>query len=87
LTFQKEETHDFLRNTIRYRNQETFRVLKVLATIVASLLPIGGIAVLYAIQSMPWRLGAVAAFTGLFSFSLSIIASASTKDIFSATAA
>jgi len=83
----KEEAHDFLHNTIRYRDEETFRVLKTLVTLVASLLPIVGIAVLYAIHSMPGRLGAVGGFTALFSLALSVLTSASTKDIFSATAA
>jgi len=55
--------------------------------IIASLLPVAGIAVLYAIQTMPGRLGAIAGFTALFSFSLSIITSASVQHIFSATAA
>ncbi|KAK4040930.1 hypothetical protein C8A01DRAFT_15236 [Parachaetomium inaequale] len=82
----KEETHEFLQNTIRYRDNETFRILKTLSTLVASLLPIAGIAVLYTIQSMPGRLGAVAGFTAVFSFLLSTITSASTKDVFSATA-
>jgi hypothetical protein len=84
---QREETKDFLHNTIRYRDEGVFRVLKILSTLVASLLPVASIAVLYAIQNMPARIGAVAAFTALFSFSLSVITSASTKDIFSATAA
>lgn len=86
-TWQREETKDFLHNTIRYRDEGVFRVLKILSTLVASLLPVAGIAVLYAIQNMPARLGTIAIFTALFSFSLSIITSASTKDIFSATAA
>lgn len=84
---QKEERDDFLRNTIRYRDEGIFRILKILATLVASLLPVAGIAVLFAIQSMPGRIGAIASFTALFSFSLSVITSASTKDIFSSTAA
>ncbi len=84
---QKEETDDFLRNTIRYRDDGVFRVFKTFSTSVASLLPVAGIAILYAIQSMPARLGAIAGFTALFSFSLSFITSASSKDIFSATAA
>ncbi|SPQ17690.1 7b5b95ba-d0a0-49c5-afdd-8d11b7609188 [Thermothielavioides terrestris] len=83
----KEETGDLLQNAVRYRDEGIFRVLKILTTLVASLLPVGGIAVLYTIQSMPGRLAATAAFTALFSFSLSLITTASTKDIFSATAA
>ncbi|KAK1763653.1 hypothetical protein QBC33DRAFT_548884 [Phialemonium atrogriseum] len=83
----REETEDYLQNTVRYRDEGTFRVLKTLATLVACLLPIAGIAALYVIQDMPGRLGATAIFTALFSFSLNIITTASTKDIFGATAA
>ena len=61
--------------------------MKTVAVIVASLLPVAGIAVLYTIKSMPGRLGAIAGFTALFSFSLSLITSASVHHIFSATAA
>lgn len=84
---QREESKDFLKNTIRYRDEGIFRLLKGLSTIVASLFPVASIAVLYAIHSMPGRLGAIAVFTALFSFALSVMTSASTKDIFSATAA
>ncbi|KAK4150397.1 hypothetical protein C8A00DRAFT_46194 [Chaetomidium leptoderma] len=83
----KAKTSDFLHNTIRYRDEGIFRVLKALATLMASLLPVAGIAALYAIHSMPGRIGGIAVFTALFSFSLSVITSASTKDTFSATAA
>lgn len=84
---QREETASHLQNTIRYRDEGTYRVLKTLTTLVACLLPIGGIAVLYVIETMPGRLGAIAIFTALFSFSLNLITTASTKDIFAATAA
>lgn len=84
---QREETEDYLQNTVRYRDEGTFRVLKTLATLVACLIPIAGIAALYVIHDMPGRLGATAIFTALFSFSLNIITTASTKDIFGATAA
>jgi hypothetical protein len=84
---QKEESKDFLKNTIRYRDEGTFRVLKTLTTLVACLLPIAGIAVLNVIQYMPTRLGMIAIFTALFSFTLNLTTAARMKDIFSATAA
>ncbi|KAK3385713.1 hypothetical protein B0H63DRAFT_473466 [Podospora didyma] len=83
----RAETRDFLQNTIKYTDEGTFKVLKTLSTLVASLVPMAAIAVLYSIKTMPDHLGAVAGFTALFSFSLSVITSAATKEIFAATAA
>ena len=83
----KAGTAKHSRNTIRYTDEGIFRVLKTSAVIIASLLPVAGIAVLYAIETMSGRIGAIAGFTALFSFSLSFITSASVHHIFSATAA
>ncbi|KAK0650447.1 hypothetical protein QBC41DRAFT_238785 [Cercophora samala] len=83
----KPDKREFLPNTIRYTDEGIFRVLKVLCTIVASLLPIIGIYVLWRIQTMEERIGAVAGLTALFSFSLSLLTSAHVKDVFAATAA
>ncbi|KAK4191056.1 hypothetical protein QBC35DRAFT_512781 [Podospora australis] len=77
--------NDVLRNTIRYTNSGTFRVFKALSAVAACLLPIAGIAVLFTIKNMKGRIGAVAAFTFVFSLSLSVITSATVKDIFIAT--
>jgi hypothetical protein len=76
-----------MRNTIRYTDRGTFRVLKTLCTIIACLLPVGAIAVLYVIDTMPARIGAVAGFTALFAFSLSLVTSATVHNIFAATTA
>ncbi|KAK4197119.1 hypothetical protein QBC40DRAFT_286026, partial [Triangularia verruculosa] len=81
------DKREFLPNTIRYTNEGIFRVLKLLCTLVASLLPVLGIFVLNRIKTMESRIGAVAAFTALFSFSLSLLTSAHVKDVFAATAA
>lgn len=77
----------YTRNTIRYTDEGLFRILKTFCVILASLLPVGGIAVLYAIKTMESRIEAIAGLTALFSFLLSIITSASAHHIFSATAA
>jgi len=74
-----------MRNTIRYNN--TFRVLKTFTTLFACLLPIAGIAGLYAVQYMPARLGMIAILTAVFSFALNLATKAKMQDIFSATAA
>ncbi|KAK0617664.1 hypothetical protein B0T14DRAFT_605685 [Immersiella caudata] len=81
------EARTYSNNTIRYTDEGIFRILKTLAAIAASLLPVAGIAVLYTIKTMPGRIGAISGFTALFSFSLSFITSASLHHIFSATAA
>ncbi|KAK0737376.1 hypothetical protein B0T21DRAFT_410829 [Apiosordaria backusii] len=83
----KPDTREFLPNTIRYTNEGIFRVLKIICTITASLLPILGIHVLYHIETMEGRMAAISALTALFSFALSLFTSARVKDIFAATAA
>ncbi|KAK1761149.1 hypothetical protein QBC47DRAFT_397123 [Echria macrotheca] len=83
----KPGAKDHLRKTIRYSDKGIFRVLKTLCTIIACLLPVGGIAVLYVIDNMPARIGAVAGFTALFSITLSLLTSAPIHNVFAATSA
>lgn len=83
--FKSGANDSVLRNTIRYTNTGTFRAFRTISTIVACLLPVASIAVLNAIQSMPGRIGAIAGFTAVFSLCLSMITSATVKDIFVAT--
>jgi len=61
--------------------------LKVLATVIACLLPVVGIVVLYVIPYTSTRIGIIAAFVTIFSFTLNLTTSAHMKDIFAATAA
>lgn len=77
-----EEEIGPLSNTIRYTNPGTFRVFKTISTIVASLLPVAGIAILSTIQDMQWRIAVIAVLIALFSFSLSKFTSATPKDVF-----
>ncbi|KAK0627629.1 hypothetical protein B0T14DRAFT_563413 [Immersiella caudata] len=77
----------YLGQTIHYTSRSAHLILKTIATVLACLLPISGIAVLYTINSMPARLGAVAGFTALFSMSMALLTSASIQQVFSATAA
>lgn len=74
-------------NTVWYGNEGTFRLLKILTTTFACIVLIASIVCLYFVQHMPTRLGLLAAFMVIFSFSLNITTSATTKDIFTATAA
>ncbi|KAK4442964.1 hypothetical protein QBC34DRAFT_311939 [Podospora aff. communis PSN243] len=83
----KPSSQPHLGQTIHYTSRSAHLILKTIATVLACLLPISGIAVLYTISSMPARLGAVAAFTALFSLSMALLTSASIQQVFSATAA
>jgi hypothetical protein len=59
----------------------------VTATVLASLLPVGGIAVLYAIQDMTARLAVIGVLTAMFSMVLTMITKAERGESFAATAA
>jgi hypothetical protein len=54
-------------NTIHYSDSVLTRTGEIVGTMCASMLPILAIVILYFIQSMSRRLGAIAAFTFIFS--------------------
>jgi hypothetical protein len=85
-SFQAADEREYIGNSVVYQDDRVFKVLKALATVTASLLPIVGIVVLYQIQSMSIRLAVIAAFTAGFSLCLNLITTATVKDIFQATA-
>ncbi|KAE8448984.1 hypothetical protein EG329_008572 [Mollisiaceae sp. DMI_Dod_QoI] len=70
-----------------YKESTLESVLSILATVVASLLPICSVVALYIIQSNGVRLGMIAIFSACFSFALSIMTSARRIEVFAATAA
>lgn len=70
-----------------YDDNRLLQITGIVSTIFASLLLILSIVVLYIVQSMPARLGIMAAFILIFSFSLACFTNASRGDIFTATAA
>lgn len=59
----------------------------IFTTLLASLLPVGSIAILYHVQTMNARLGLIAAFTVLFALSVLLFTSAKRVEILAATAA
>ncbi|KAK5662349.1 hypothetical protein OQA88_8259 [Cercophora sp. LCS_1] len=83
----KSGNQDYTRNTIVYPPTKIYWILKTIATIIACLLPIGGVFVLNAITTLTNRLWAMASFTILAAFCLCVLTSASIPQIFAATSA
>jgi hypothetical protein len=74
-----------MNNTTHYHDQGTFRVLKVLITVVACLVPFSAVVILYFVKDMGIRLGVMAVFTAAFAACITITTTAALKDIFFAT--
>jgi len=72
---------------VQYSEDWALRLLSLISTVLASVLPVAATVVLYFFQSTYQRLGIIAGFTAVFSFLLSVITNASRSDIFAATAA
>ncbi|KAI3330101.1 hypothetical protein F4824DRAFT_492444 [Ustulina deusta] len=75
------------RHKVTYTHRSIARFTQTFTVLIACTLPIAGIVVLYNVHDMAIRLGIIAALTGLFSTSMSILTTASLQEIFSATAA
>ncbi|KAI0439537.1 hypothetical protein F4803DRAFT_553988 [Xylaria telfairii] len=75
------------RHTVTYTHRTIARSTRAFTVLIACTLPIAGIVVLYNVHDMVTRLGIIAALTGVFSTSMSILTMASLPEIFSATAA
>jgi hypothetical protein len=73
-------------NTIHYSDSVLTRTGEIVGTMCASMLPILAIVILYFIQSMSRRLGAIAAFTFIFSAVLGVFSNGRRIEIFAATA-
>jgi hypothetical protein len=73
-------------NTIHYSDNALKKTAEVVGTMCASMLPVLAIVILYLIQSMGRRLGAIAAFTFIFSAVLGIFSNGRRVEIFAATA-
>lgn len=76
-----------MKKTIVYTNNGAIKVVRGAKTLVACMIPILGIVVLYFVKDQGARLGVIAAFTAIFSVTLSAFTPAAMKDIFSATSA
>jgi hypothetical protein len=74
-------------DVVTYSDEHLRLPTTILSTILASILPIASIAVLYMVDSMPKRLGIVAAFTVAFSLALALLTTATRSENFAATAA
>lgn len=72
---------------VGHEDKLVYRVTYWITSIVASLVPIASIAILYCVQSMPARLGVIAAFNVLVSVCLMGLANARRADVFAITAA
>ena len=72
---------------VHYSEDWALRILSLLSTIIASILPIIAIVVLYVVPSTNRRLGILAGFTAIFALILSVVAKAKRSDVFAATAA
>jgi hypothetical protein len=70
-----------------YKDSKIFYFSQLLRTIIASSLLISSITILNLISSMGSRLGAIAAFTILFSFTLTVFAKCKGSDTFAITSA
>ncbi|KAI0097208.1 hypothetical protein GGR51DRAFT_566754 [Nemania sp. FL0031] len=75
------------RPTVTYTYKSIARSTRVFTVLTACTLPIAAIIILYNVHDMPTRLGIIAALTGLFSTSMSLLTMASLQEIFAATAA
>ncbi|KAJ4348947.1 hypothetical protein N0V95_005032 [Ascochyta clinopodiicola] len=72
---------------IGYEDSTIYRVTYWFTSILASLIPIASIVILYRVQSMPARIGIIAAFNVLLSVCLMGFASAKRSEVFAITAA
>lgn len=72
---------------IGYEDSTVYRVTYWFTSILASLIPIASIVILYRVQSMPAKLGIIAAFNVLVSVCLMTFASAKRAEVFAITAA
>ncbi|KAE8448777.1 hypothetical protein EG329_008779 [Mollisiaceae sp. DMI_Dod_QoI] len=85
--FKNSRPEAQLAGTVVYDDAHIRSLTKAVATVLACMLPTLSIVVLYMVQTMSKRLGAVTAFTTLFSISLVVMTNAEMIDIFAATAA
>lgn len=84
---RENEYLDLESNIFLYRDTHIYRIATVLGTLLSSLIPIAAIIVLSFVKNMTARLGAVCAFTAVFSVSLSLVTQGKRIEIFAATAA
>ncbi|GME63323.1 hypothetical protein GTA08_BOTSDO09333 [Neofusicoccum parvum] len=74
-------------NLVGFKDDTVLRWTFILASMLASALPILSIAILYCVKSLKVRLGLIAVFNLLLSFSLAAFTSAKRTDVFAVSAA
>ena len=72
---------------VHYSEDWALRLLSLISTVLASVLPVVAIVILHVVQSTQRRLGILAAFTTIFAFILSVVTNAGRSDVFTGTAA
>jgi len=87
LIFHRRYQADIEKARITIEDNRLLRVTAMITTIVASLLPIGSIALLYCVKTMRARLALLALFTVAFAVALSCFSTARRTDVFAVTAA
>ncbi|KAI0479761.1 hypothetical protein F4859DRAFT_529914 [Xylaria cf. heliscus] len=75
------------RHAVTYTHRSIARFTQAFTVLIACTFPITAIVILYNVRDMVTRLGIIAALTGLFSTSMSILTMASLQEIFAATSA
>jgi hypothetical protein len=85
--YQKPNDEESAPNTVVYSQAGLERISRIVATTIASTLPIVSIVVLYSINSTLDRLAVIGIFTAVFSFVLALFTSGKPIEIFSATSA
>jgi hypothetical protein len=82
---KKPLPHDTESGICRYEERKIERVVDIIVTVVASLIPIASILILYFVASTLDRLAITVAFTGMFAFCLAVTARARRVEVFAAT--
>jgi len=72
---------------VRVSDSKLIRTADLITTVISCVLPITSVIILFFVQSMIARLGIIAGFTALFSFTLAAMTASRRVDIFAATAA
>lgn len=88
LTLAKEQLPETAGSGIyHYKESSLESALGIVATVVASILPVCSVVALYVIQSNNLRLGMLAIFSTIFSLTLALMTNARRIEVFAATAA
>ncbi|KAE8447378.1 hypothetical protein EG329_010792 [Mollisiaceae sp. DMI_Dod_QoI] len=85
--FRRPISEDLESGICEYSDKHISGFVKVMGTVVSSVLPIGSIMALYFVKSVLVRLGLMAVFTALFSLAMAVFSGAKRVEIFAAASA